>query len=430
MGPFGVSILLFIGNALFVAAEYGLLSAKRVKIQSLAEKGNRAAAKLLEAMRNRSRYVAGIQIGITLFSIAIGAVTEPALSEWIGSFLKGLPPSALSAISIIVVSYPLVVLGELAPKYITLKDPEKVALTLIRPLAAWNLLVSPLIWLFEQSGRLILLPLRIDPRKAESEALSRDELSMIVQTGEDEGQFDETHANVVMKSLRLDLLKAGTVMVHRLDMQSLQVDLEGEDLIRALQKISHSRIPVYGSDLDDIRGVVYVQDFVKAWGQADFRLDAFIKPVETVPESLTLDGALSRMRQKRTQILIVQDEYGGTAGMMTLEDIVEEVLGDLEDRLESERPDILRVSPERVKLDPSVRWDELLEYLDLPIEEETPTTTLAQMVIDQLQKVPVQGDSATTDLGKVVVDQTTRKRMIQLSLYLEPRYRHLPEESI
>jgi CBS domain containing-hemolysin-like protein len=430
MGPFGVSILLFIGNSLFVAAEYGLLSAKRIKIQALADKGNRAAVKLLEAMRSRSSYVAGIQIGITLFSIAIGAVTEPALSAAIGSQLKGLPETVLSVISILVVSYPLVVLGELAPKYITLKEPERVALALIRPLAAWNLLVRPLIWLFEQSGRLILLPFRIDPRKSESEALSRDELSMIVQTGEEEGQFDETHASVVMKSLRLDLLKAGTVMVHRLDMQSLQVDLQGEDLIRALQKITHSRIPVYGSDLDDIRGVVYVQDFVKAWGQPDFRLEPFIKPAETVPESLTLDGALSRMRQRRTQILIVQDEYGGTAGMMTLEDIVEEVLGDLEDRLESEMPDILRISPDRIKLDPTVRWDELLEYMDLPIEEGTPTTTLAQMVIDQLQKVPVQGDSAMTDLGKVVVDQTTRKRMIQLSLYLEPKYRHLPDESI
>jgi putative hemolysin len=416
-GSLLISILLFAANALFVAAEYALVSARRVRIKSLADKGNRAAAAVLRCLDDKNQYVAGIQIGITFFSIGIGAVSEPALSQALGAALK-VHPTLLSLISIVIVSYPLVVLAELVPKYLTIRQPERVALFVVYVLIGWSALVRPLIWLFDSSGNLVLRAFGINPKEAEKEAVSRDEISLLLQAGESEGQFDEQHADVILRALRLDKLKAGSVMVHRLDMECLRLDLEGQALWAALSQVRHSRLPVYGEDLDDIKGVVYLQDLVRGINRPSLSLKDVLKPAEFIPENLSLDRSLSIMRQRHSQILIVQDEHGGTSGMITLEDIVEEVLGDLEDRVEAERPAIERVTPTRIRLTPYVRWDELLEFLDVPITEDVSTMTVAQLVHQKLQKVPNQGDSVDTDLGKLVVDQTTRRRLIQLSLYL------------
>lgn len=419
--------LLLLGNALFVMAEYGLLSVRQTRLQSLSSQGSRNARFVLSALKGRNRYVAGIQIGITLFGIALGALVEPALSavieagfarlpDW--TLAKRLPDWSISTISIILVTYPLVVLGELVPKYLTLVNPERAALGLIFPLRLWVAVVKPLIWLFDQSAGVILKLMRIDPAKLEDETLSRSELQMVVQASEDAGAFDEEHADVVLKALRLDRLTARDIMIHRLDMDCLQADLTGAGLTEALRHIKHSRLPVYGSDMDDILGVVYLQDVLRHWGASSLDLKAMLRPAKFVPENLSLDRALSIMRETRTQILLVQDEYGGTKGMLTLEDIVEEILGDLQDGLEAERPEVEQITPTRLRLSPYVRWDQILDFLDEPIHEDSSTDAIATMVTNELERIPVQGDSIETHLGRLVVEQITRSRIVQMGLYL------------
>jgi putative hemolysin len=420
-------VLLLLGNALFVMAEYGLLSVRQTRLQSLASQGNRNAKFVLAALKDRNRYVAGIQIGITLFGIALGALVEPALSSFIEAGLdklpdwtlvENLPDWAISTFSIVLVTYPLVVLGELVPKYLTLVNPERAALGLILPLRLWVAVVKPLIWLFDQSAGVILRLKGIDPAALEDETLSRSELQMVVQASEDAGAFDEEHADVVLKALRLDRLTAKDIMIHRLDMDCLQADLSGEALIEALQLIRHSRLPAYGADMDDILGVIYLQDVLKHWGSPGLNLKSLLRPAKFVPENLSLDRALSIMRETRTQILLVQDEYGGTKGMLTLEDIVEEILGDLQDGLEAERPEVEQVTPTRLRLSPYVRWDQILDFLDEPIHEHSSTDAIATMVTNELERIPVQGDSIETHLGRLVVEQITRSRIVQMGLYL------------
>lgn len=417
-----IGVLLFLGNALFVAAEYGLFGVRRTRVQALASQGSGPARLLLRALDDRNRYVAGIQIGITLFGIAIGAVIEPALSDLLDESLGFLPKGVISAISIMIVAYPLVVLGELVPKYLTLQYSERVALALILPLRIWVLAISPVIWLFDMSGALVLRLMRIDAAKMESASLDRKELAILVEQGEEAGALEETHADMVLKTLHLDRLDAEAVMIHRLDMECLSLDMKTEQVADRLSKIRHSRLPVYGDDLDDIRGIAYLQDLIGALRMPEFRLEDIIKPAEFIPESLTLDRALRIMREKRIQILIVSDEHGGTSGLLTLEDIVEEILGDLQDRPETGRPDIEQVSPTRLRLNPRLRWDELLEHLGEEVTEDTETDTLATMVVERIGRVPRQGDSVSTAVGRLVVEQMTRQRIIQLGLVREAPY--------
>lgn len=415
-------VLLLVGNALFVMAEYGLLSVRQTRLQSLAAAGNRRAQLVLNALKDKHSYVAGIQIGITLFGIAIGAIVEPSLSAVIGSYIQFLPNWIISTLSLIAVTYPLVVLGELVPKYLTLVNAERVSLALILPLRLWILAVKPLIWLFDRSGKVILKLLRIQTEGLEDEVLSKDELQMVVQASEDAGAFDEDHADLVLKALRLDRLTARDIMIHRLDMDCLQVDLAENELTERLREVRHSRLPAYGADLDDLKGIVYLQDVIQHWGSSSFRLEDVIRPAKFVPENLSLDRALSTMRESRTQILLVQDEYGGTKGMLTLEDIVEEILGDLQDNIEAERPEIEQVTPNRLRLSPYVRWDQILDFLDEPLTEDSQTDAVAAMVTNELQRIPVQGDSIETPLGRLVVEQITRSRVVQMGLHLNLPY--------
>ena len=432
MGVVVISLVLFVGNALFVAAEYALMGVRRSRIQSDAEKGSAVAKLILSALERRTSFVAGIQIGITLLSIAIGAVTEKPLTDALTEGMTFLPPAAVQVISILILSFPLVVLGELLPKYLAIKYPDRVTGALIRPLSLYVLIASPLIWLFDKSGKAVLRIFGIRVDENMEEAVSREEFALLLQSGETQGQFEEDHADVILKALRLDELMAKDVMVHRLDMQCLPHDADRQELSRRIQDISHARIPIFEGDLDTIIGVVYIQDLIKVWDHPEFSLDQCIKPATFVPESLNLDRALATMRERRSQILIVQDEYGGTSGLLTLEDLVEELFGDLQDRLESEQAPVTWSSSNRLTLTPKVRWDELLEFLDLPISPDSSRASVSQMIFDELQRVPRQGDSIETDLGRLVVLQTTRRKIMLLALHLSEGARALvtpPEES-
>ncbi len=417
-----ISLLLLLGNAFFVAAEYGLVGVRRSKVESLAKQGNKTAKLVIKALDDMSTYIAGIQIGITIFGIALGALAEPFLSTWITGLLTRVPDSVASIIAIVIVSYPMVVIGELVPKYFTLKYADRVALMCIRPLKVIIPVIKPLIWVFRGTGSAVLKAMRIDMAQ-QSESLSREELAVLVQTGQSEGHFDETQADLITKTLKFDTLDAEDIMIHRLDIQWLEIETPKSELPEKIAKIPHSRIPVCRGDIDEVEGIVYVQDILARWDEPDFRLDRIMRDAEFIPETLTLDRMVSLMRDVKTQILIVRDEYGGTSGLITLEDIVEEIFGDLEDRLESERPSIERTSSIRVTAKASVRYDELLDFLKIDDHSDNgiTTETLASLVMDGLGRVPKLGDSVELPIGKLQVENMAQSRITRLAVYLKPQ---------
>lgn len=412
--------MLIAGNIFFVAAEYGIVSARKSKIDALGRKGNRTAKALSKDLEDVSPYVAASQIAITMIGIGVGTVTEPYVTELLVSAAGTAVPHSVSfAISFLVVTFVLVVVGELVPKYLVLGAPEKVALLTFRPMKVIVTVLKPLIWLVQKAAGLVL---RLFGKKmeAQSDSLAREELMMLIQSGGAEGTLDKMHAEMVTKALKLDVLDARDIMVHRLDIKWLDVELNKDELLEKLAVIPYTRLPVCREDIDDMVGVVYLHDVVKNLGRTDFKLADMLRPVVAVPENLTMEKIVATMRDQKTQILIVMDEYGGTSGLITLEDVVEEVFGELEDTLEGERPQIEVFKGGRVSAKSDVRLDELVNFLHLPVETDENTDTLAQVIVDTLERVPRPGDSVETVLGKMRVENMARRRVTRVSIQLKP----------
>jgi putative hemolysin len=416
-----VSLILLLGHVFFVAAEYGLVGARRSKIEALAKKGNRNAGRVLKALDNISTYIAATQIGITMIGIGIGALTEPFLSAIILDAFSSLPEQVASVLAIVLVTYPLVVVGELTPKYVSLRFAERTALFVIAPLQLIVPVLKPFTWLFQKTTGLVLRPFRIDLNVEGKQGLTREEFALLVQTGHSEGEFDESQAQFITKTLKFDTLDAEDVMIHRLDIQWLDVNTPKDDIPKLVAGIRHSRIPICDGDVDEVLGVVYVSDILAHWDEEDFSLSRLMREPEFVPETLTLDRIIALMREMKTQIVIVRDEYGGTSGLVTLEDVVEEIFGDMEDRLESERPSIEQTSELRVTARADVRMDELLDFLKLDLNDgEVSTSTLASLVVEGVGRMPKLGDSVTVPIGTIKVENMARNRITRLSVLLDP----------
>jgi len=416
------SIALIFLNAFFVAAEYSLVSVRKSQVERLAQKGNRTAGKLCDALQNLARYVAGLQISITICSIGVGSLTEPAVTRWLQElFRTTLPVGARVAIALLIVTFMLVVLGELVPKYVTLHSPERMALFVIRPLRATVWLLGPLVWLVQRSGAMVLKPFGIDVTRHESGAIPKEELLLIIESGGEEGGWEKTSADLVTRALKMDNLDAADIMIHRLDMKWVDADSDAKQALAKVQEVPFTRLPVCRGDLDELVGVVYVHDIVTHIGDPAFRVSQVMRDPVLVPENLQLDKVLDLMRENKTQILIVVDEYGGTSGMLTLEDVVEEVFGEVEDRLESERPTIELLSPSRVSARAEVRMDELVDKLGIKYDEPG-TETLAQTIVDSLGRVPRPGDTVSTKLGTLRVENMARRRVSRVTIQLSPEW--------
>lgn len=424
-----ISILLVLGSVFFVAAEYSMVSARRSSLEALGRRGSRAAKDLAKELEDVSVYVAGSQIGITMIGIGVGSITEPYVTEaLLRVFHERVSPTVGYAISFLLVSFVLVVVGELCPKYAALRSPEKIALVLFRPLRVLTVILRPIIWLAQTTAGLILKIFRIDIDAQKQGSVPKEELLLLVQSGGAEGTLDKMHAEMVAKALKLDALDARDIMVHRLDIKWLDLSLDKDALLRRLRDIPFTRLPVCREDIDDMAGVVYLHDIVRHLGEENFSLEALLRPAVAIPENLTMEKIVATMRDQKTQILIVMDEYGGTSGLVTLEDVVEEVFGELEDRLESERPPIETWPNGRVSAKADVRFDELVDRLNLPIHSVENTDTLATIIVNGLERVPRPGDSVQTAIGLMRVENMARRRITRVSIQLLPEMLHPPAE--
>lgn len=420
-----LGLLLILANAAFVAAEYCLVSVRRTSVEGLAKRKVRNAAVLLSAIEDLGSYVAACQIGITMLGIATGAIAEPAVTRSLEGLLgKQLDARIGFVLSFLVVTYLMVVIGELCPKLIALKHTERFALALVPPLALFATLVKPLVWLTQKTAGLLLSPFGIRPDDLERSAVARDELLLMVREGGEEGVLEESHAALVSRALKFDKLDARDIMVHRLDMKWVDIGLSKDELMAKLQTVPFTRLPVCRGDIDDLAGVVYLHDIVKSLSRADFNLESILRPAVVVPENLPIDRVLEQMRSNKTQILIVLDEYGGTSGLVTLEDVVEEVFGELEDTLESERPAIELLSGNRVSARAETRFDELLSFLGHEVADDASTDTLATMIVSALGRIPRPGDSVDSPIGALRVENMARRRITRVSILMSESDTH------
>lgn len=424
------SILLLLGSAFFVAAEYSLVSSRRSRLETMAKRGNRTAGAIVHALDNLSTLVASIQIGITMLGIGVGAITEPFVTTVLQNLIGQAVDRRLSfTIAFLLVTFTMVVVGELVPKYATLQNPERSALLLFPPLRLISFIVYPVSWLARVTATGVLKLFGVKPQLDESQAMPKEELLLLVQSGSAEGIIGKKHAELVSRALRLDVLTARDIMVHRLDVKWLPLDIQKDELLARLKVIPYSRIPVCGDDVDNIVGIVFIHDIVKRLSEPTVSLQSIMQTPIYVPENLPMGRIVETMRGERTHLLVVTDEYGGTSGIITIEDVVEEVFGELEDRSEIQRPMIERRGG-RVSARAEVRYDELIAFLGLPLEPDVDTDTLATILVNQLERVPKTGDTIETKLGPMRVENMARSRITRVAIQLAPELKQALDERV
>ncbi|MDQ4011698.1 MAG: hemolysin family protein [Actinomycetota bacterium] len=418
-------VALTAGTFVCVAGEFALTALERSTIDAdVQQVGDRRAHQVKHAHSTLSFQLSGAQVGITITTLVTGYIAEPAIARLIrpGLDAVGLPAAAVGGVSLgvaLTLATALSMLfGELVPKNLAIARPLPTARQVAGLLNAFSTAFRWLISALNGSANWIVRRLGIEPAEDLRSARSPQELGSLVRTSAQQGTLDQGTATLLDRSLRFGERTAEELMTPRMQVQALRADATALALVDAARRTGFSRFPVYGSDLDDVRGVVHVKQVfaVPADQRAVILTGALASPVPTVPSSLDGDALLDRLRGQGLQVAIVVDEYGGTAGIVTLEDLVEEIVGDVRD--EHDRMEVSQVQPlgdERWIISGLLRVDEVADAVGLAMPEGD-YETVAGLVLERLGRIPDVGDEVELDGWRLTVIRMDRRRIADLRL--------------
>jgi CBS domain containing-hemolysin-like protein len=413
-----ISILIGL-NAIFVAAEFAIVAAPRTRITQLAEEGNNAAQTTLKVLLEpvlQNRYIATAQVGITVVSVALGAYGEHIVAEWILHALGGLgfigealAHTLATVLAVGLLTYLHVVLGEMIPKSVAIASAEKTVLWLAAWMHFFGIVSFPFVWLLNLVGDAIVRLLGVPPAAGDDRLFTPEELEFIVEESLEGGMIDPSEQLFIENIFDLPLRTVEQVMTPRTQVRGIPVDA-GESLIhRLICETRKSRYPIYETDLDQIVGILHIKDFARRIQNPEGALDlrALARPAVFVPENLTLDRMLLRFQQENIQLAIAIDEFGGMAGVVSLEDLVEEVVGEIQDEFDREILPIEELAPGILR----VRGDLILDELDQLYEiefSETEAYTVGGLVMELLGRIPRTHDVTRYNGIEFEVESTDR----------------------
>jgi CBS domain containing-hemolysin-like protein len=403
--PILIIFILILLNGLFVAAEFAMVGVPRTKIERLASQGHRAARlvrRILNDPRRQDRYIATAQLGITVASLGLGMYGEHILAEWLADALESFGASrwvaahgVASALAITILTYFHIVLGEMVPKSLALLSAERTALWITPPIRWIQFLLYPLVIGLNAIGNGILRLMGIQREFSASHYHTPEELKYLVRESEVGGLLHAEAGKVLRDLFEFGELTAGEIMIPRVRVLGLPIDASAEQITAIVHASRHTRYPVYEGDLDHIVGVIHIKDILRL-ALADKALkENGIRQAPYVPETAELDTVLTTMRQSHVQMAVVMDEHGGTAGIISLEDLFEEVVGDIEEGV-THPPDISRDTEGRLRVTGTVRLDEVGEMLGVTFEHEE-VDTVSGLVLMLLDRPPAVGDLVTYD---------------------------------
>ena len=432
----GVGLLIFL-NAFFVAAEYALVTARRTRIIELHHQGNRRARAVLRITADPPQFIAAMQLGVTLTSLGIGALGEQALAH---AFDKWLSTILAVLLAYLILTFAHVVVGELVPKGVALGHAEGTALWVSAPVRAFFTLFAPFVWVLRKTTDGILHLLGLESPGAERDPLSEAELRMLLSRSSEEGEIEHEEQQMIDKVFVFGDKDAADVMVPRPEVAAVSVEMPPELVLKTVLDSPYTRYPVYRESLDDVVGVLHVRDLFKAVhdrGLADVKLEEIVRPAYIVPETKDLASLLQEFRKTNNHFAIVVDEYGGTAGICTLEDLLEEIVGEIEDEFDVSEEQIVQIDDETYHIDGMFSLDDFNARFgaDLPDDDYH---TLAGFVFGQLGRAPQPGDDVTFDGMRFDVLEVDGNRIERVAVtFLErptPRRGggelHAPEDEI
>ena len=390
-------LLIVLANAFFVAAEYALVTARRSRLQEFAASGNRRARIALRIMDSPVRFIGTVQLGITVFSILLGAVGEPIVEHWIDEPVLSRGTAFLIAFAL--VTYLHVTLGELVPKAVALTKNESTALWVALPVEAVYLATYPLVWFLQSSSNAFTRLFGVEPAPAGVIAHTEQDIRMILAQAEDAGEIEQAEEEMLYKVFDFADKEVSEVMVPRPEVVAVSIDLPPEDALAALVDSPYTRYPAYRGSLDEIVGVLHVRDLFSALhdrGLAQVDLEELVRPPFVVPETKDLAALLADFRRTKQHMAIVVDEYGAMEGIVTLEDLLEEIVGEIEDEFDLPDESVERVDERTIRVDGTFPIDDFNEQFrtELPAEDYH---TVAGFVFGQLGRAPERGDEVDYD---------------------------------
>ena len=420
-------------NGFFVASEFALVAVRRTRIDQLAAEGNRTAKVVQHQLKDLDRYIAATQVGITVASLILGSVGEQTfhrlfmpLLSWVP---KGLPAGITGSVIAVGLSYFVmtvmhVIIGELMPKSIALQLPDKTALFISRPMTFFGKLFAPLIWLLNGTGRFLLARVGIHAAEEHASVHSPEELDILVSQSHEGGELNAIEAEILHRVVRFSDLTLREVMVPRVEMQALPLEMPKLALRAWIHSRPHSRVPVYAGSMDEVIGVVHLKDLVpyasKVGGGNDddvVSLMPLMRETLRLPETSTADKLLVEFKRTRQQMAIVIDEFGGTAGIVTLGDLLDQVFGEMSDEFDTPEPEFERGDDGRIFVAGRTLIEELNGRFETGFRQDE-SDTVAGLVLTELGRPAKVGDEVELNNVKIRVEAVERIRITRVSLLL------------
>jgi CBS domain containing-hemolysin-like protein len=420
--------LVIAANGFFVAAEYALVTVRRTRLQELEAQGSRAATRVLRLVDNPPRFISAIQLGVTLSSLALGAIGEPVVSDILGSALDLFPRSwhtgVATTISVIaafvILSFFHVVMGEIVPKSFTLQHAERVSLIVAGPINWFYALFRPFIWVLVKASGAVLRWVGVSAPTGLSLVHSEEELKMLVTASREKGVLEADEQAMLHKVFEFADKDAADVMVPRPDVVAVPAELAVVEVLRVVLDHPFTRYPVFEEDLDDIIGILHVRDLFSALhdrGMDRVDLRAILRTAIVVPETKHLDELLAEFQTTSNHMAIVVDEYGSVEGLVTLEDLLEEIVGEIGDEFDAPEAGILRIGRGRVRIGGSFPIDEFNERFGIELPDDD-YHTVGGYIFGELGRAPKVGDTVGFDGARFEVASTDGPRIIEVDVTL------------
>jgi len=421
---------LVVANGFFVAAEFALVSARSTRIDELADSGDRLARRAQTAQRDLDQAISGTQLGITLASLGLGWIGEPAVAGSIEPLFaaSGFPtsPAAIHTTAIIIaflfITYLHIVLGELAPKTVALLRPEAVSRYVAGPLLTFNRVMWPGIWFLNGSARFFLKMIRVPTAPHGFEHVhSPDEIEILVRESRREGIVEEDEQAMIEGVFELTRTMTREVMTPRPDIVAVESSATPDRILEIAEESGFSRLPVIEESLDEIIGIVVVKDLLsEIMGEQPSTRTAreVMREAVFVPDTKAIDDLLAELRARKTHMAVVVDEFGGTDGVVTLEDLLEEIVGEIYDEHDVAEQNISVDRDGRIAIDGGCSVSDLLDWLDLEkVIEAEQYDTVAGFIIGELGRIPEEGDRVSLGTVAIEVVELTDRRVTRVQLH-------------
>ncbi len=433
-------LVLIIINAFFAMSEIAIISLNDNKLRMMADDGNSKAKKVLKLIESPSAFLSTLQIGVTLAGFLTSASAAQSFSQPLAIWFSGLvgwkvPPSWLAGVATVVVtiiiSYFSLVLGELAPKRIAMQCSEKVSFKVVGILLFFKAMMKPFVVFLSFSTNLVVRLFGFDPN-ASQEVITEEEIRMMVDAGEEKGVIEDSQKEMINNIFEFDDIVAADVMTHRTDLECVEISDSIEDILKIAMSEGYSRIPVFEDEVDNIKGIIYVKDLLKYIGKPvpqGFKISRVMREAYFIPESKRCDDLFNEMTEKHLQMVIVSDEYGATAGIVTIEDLLESIVGNIQDEYDNEEEEIEQINENFFNFDGITDIEEVNEALDITLPEGE-YDTLGGFIMSELGRIPQEDEKPEIEACgfRFTVEEMDERRIEKVSAERLPQPEEVEEE--